>query len=78
VKCAGVPGRDRAVQQFNWRFARRCDRVVPSGSLAPKTSVDPLGATLGRRFGLGDAQRLDLFPNLVNCNAGQRDLGFMT
>jgi hypothetical protein len=41
--------------------------------------VDQLGATLGRWFGnLSDGQLLELFPNLVNYTAGQRNLGFMT
>jgi len=52
--------------------------VVTGCALPRAISADQLGATLGRRFGLGGAQRLDGFPNLVNYNAGQRDLGFMT
>jgi uncharacterized protein (DUF1501 family) len=48
-----------------------------NGSLLPETSVDQLGATLGRWFGLSDGQLLDLFPNLANFNLGQRNLGFM-
>jgi hypothetical protein len=51
---------------------------VGNGALLPETSVDQLGATLGRWFGLSDGQLLDLFPNLANYNAGQRNLGFMT
>lgn len=49
-----------------------------NGTLLPQSSVDQLGATLGRWFGLSDGQLLDLFPNLTNYNAGQRNLGFMT
>jgi uncharacterized protein (DUF1501 family) len=48
-----------------------------NGSLLPTASVDQLGATLGRWFGLSDSQLLDVFPNLAQWNASQRDLGFM-
>lgn len=48
-----------------------------NGSLLPENSVDQLGATLGRWFGLGDAQLLDVFPNLKNFDVSKRDLGFM-
>ena len=51
---------------------------VGNGALLPENSVDQLGATLGRWFGLSDGQLLDLFPNLANYNAGQRNLGFMS
>jgi uncharacterized protein (DUF1501 family) len=50
---------------------------IGNGALLPQTSVDQLGATLGRWFGLSDGQLLDLFPNLANYDAGQRNLGFM-
>lgn len=50
---------------------------IGNGSLLPTTSVDQLGATLGRWFGLSDGQLLDIFPNLNQWNASQRDLGFM-
>jgi uncharacterized protein (DUF1501 family) len=46
-----------------------------NGSLLPTTSVDQLGATLGKWFGLSDMQLLDVFPNLANFS--NRDLGFM-
>ncbi|MDO9091776.1 MAG: DUF1501 domain-containing protein [Rubrivivax sp.] len=49
-----------------------------NGSLLPATSVDQLGATLGRWFGLSDGQVADIFPNLANFDAGSRNLGFMT
>ena len=49
-----------------------------NGALLPKTSVDQLGSTLGRWFGLSDSQILDIFPNLANFNASQRNLGFLT
>jgi hypothetical protein len=46
--------------------------------MLPGTSVDQLGATLGRWFGgLSDSQLLDIFPNLANWNLSQRNLGFM-
>ena len=48
-----------------------------NGSLLPETSVDQLGATIAKWFGLSDTQLLDVFPNLVNFDAGKRDLGFM-
>lgn len=48
-----------------------------NGALLPSTSVDQLGATLGRWFGLSDGQALEVFPNLANFNAGSRNLGFM-
>jgi hypothetical protein len=50
---------------------------IGNGALLPETSVDQLGATLGRWFGLSDGQLLDVFPNLANHNAGKRNLGFM-
>ena len=46
-----------------------------NGALLPEVSVDQLGATLARWFGLNDAQLLDVFPNLANFPL--RDLGFM-
>jgi hypothetical protein len=51
---------------------------IGNGAMLPRTSVDQLGATLGRWFGLSDLQLLDVFPNLVNFDAAQRNLGFMT
>ncbi len=51
---------------------------VRNGALLPTTSVDQLGATLGRWFGLSDSQALEVFPNLANFNTGARNLGFMT
>jgi uncharacterized protein (DUF1501 family) len=43
--------------------------------LLPSTSVDQLGATLGRRFGASDQQLLDVFPNLAQFNSS--NIGFM-
>jgi uncharacterized protein (DUF1501 family) len=48
-----------------------------NGALLPVTSVDQMGATLGRWLGASDAQLLDVFPNLANFNLGSRNLGFM-
>jgi uncharacterized protein (DUF1501 family) len=48
---------------------------IGNGSLLPTTSVDQLGATIGKWFGLSDTQLLDVFPNLHNFST--RDLGFM-
>jgi uncharacterized protein (DUF1501 family) len=50
---------------------------VKNGALLPTTSVDQLGATLGRWFGLSDSQALAVFPNLANFDAATRNLGFM-
>lgn len=49
-----------------------------NGSLIPETSVDQLGATLGRWFGLSDSQLLDVFPTLSAYDPSVRNLGFMT
>ena len=46
-----------------------------SGSLLPATSVDQLGATLGRWMGLTETQVAGIFPNLANWDASVRDLG---
>ncbi len=64
VKNANNNGFDGSPNQLN------------NGALLPETSVDQLGATLGKWFGLNDAQLLDVFPNLNQFS--QRDLGFLT
>lgn len=46
-----------------------------NGALLPTTAVDQMGATLGRWFGVSDAQLLDVFPNLAGFSS--RNLGFM-
>ena len=51
---------------------------IGNGSLLPTTSVDQLGATLARWFGVSDSDALTVFPNLANFNAGSRNLGFMS
>ena len=48
-----------------------------NGALLPGTSVDQLGSTLARWFGLSDVQIADVFPNLANFSVGGRNLGFM-
>ena len=48
-----------------------------NGSLLPQTTVEQLGYTLGTWFGLSPTQMLDIFPNLNNFNAVDRNLGFM-
>ena len=48
-----------------------------NGSLLPETSVEQLGATLGRWMGVSEGQLADIFPNLKNFDASKRDLGFM-
>ncbi len=47
-----------------------------NGALLPELSVDQLGATLGRWFGVSATGLADIFPNLANFDAGVRDLGF--
>jgi uncharacterized protein (DUF1501 family) len=49
-----------------------------NGALLPETSVDQLGATIARWFGLSDSDCLSVFPNLANFDATRRNLGFMT
>jgi len=48
-----------------------------NGALLPEVSVDQLGATLGRWFGVSDTDLNAIFPNLANFDAAKRDLGFM-
>jgi uncharacterized protein (DUF1501 family) len=50
---------------------------IGNGSLLPTTSVDQLGATLARWFGVSDTDALTVFPNLANFDASARNLGFM-
>jgi uncharacterized protein (DUF1501 family) len=50
---------------------------IGNGSLLPTTSVDQLGATLARWFGVSDTDALTVFPNLANFDASVRNLGFM-
>jgi uncharacterized protein (DUF1501 family) len=46
-----------------------------NGALLPTTSVDQLGATLAKWFGISDADALTVFPHLASFTT--RDLGFM-
>lgn len=48
---------------------------IGNGNLIPETSVDQLGATLARWFGVSDADALGVFPHLASFNT--RNLGFM-
>ena len=50
---------------------------VGQGRLLPTTSVDQYAATLGRWFGVSDSDLLTVLPNLVNHDAGVRNLGFV-
>lgn len=50
---------------------------INNGIMLPETSVDQYGATLGRWFGISDAQLLDIFPSLAQFDASKRNLGFM-
>ncbi len=51
---------------------------IRNGSMLPSIAVDQYAATLGRWFGLDDAQLLDVFPNLVHFDSATRNLGFMS
>jgi len=50
---------------------------INNGSMLPETTVEQIGATLGRWFGLSDGQLLDVFPRLANFDTARRNLGFM-
>jgi len=50
---------------------------VGQGCLIPSTSVDQYAATLGKWFGISDADLLTVLPNLANWNVSQRNLGFV-
>ncbi len=51
------------------------NRHIQNGSLIPTTSVQQLGATLARWFGVPSSQMLGLYPGLENL--GPQDLGFL-
>ncbi len=50
---------------------------VGQGRLLPSTSVDQYAATLGRWFGVSDADLLSVLPNLANYDATARNLKFV-
>ena len=50
---------------------------VGQGRLLPSTSVDQYAATLGKWFGISDADLLTVLPNLSHWDASQRTLGFV-
>lgn len=50
---------------------------VGQGRLLPTTAVDQYAATLGKWFGLNDAQLLGVLPNLANFAPKSRNVGFM-
>jgi hypothetical protein len=47
------------------------------GGCCRPPSVEQMAATLGRWFGLGDSQLLELLPNLAQWNPSQRNLRFV-
>ncbi|MEO8154289.1 MAG: DUF1501 domain-containing protein [Rhizobacter sp.] len=51
------------------------DDQLGNGALLPTTSVDQLGATLAKWFGVSDTDALSVFPHLSAFT--QKDLGFM-
>ena len=50
---------------------------VGQGRMLPSTSVDQYAATLGKWFGIADADLLTVMPNLANYDVSQRNLGFV-
>jgi uncharacterized protein (DUF1501 family) len=50
---------------------------VRNGAMLPSTSVDQLGATLGRWFGLADGNLAQVFPNLAYFNTAQANMAFL-
>jgi uncharacterized protein (DUF1501 family) len=78
VRGGNLYGTFPAPYATNANFRSHPDQLGSNGALLPTTSVDQLGATLARWFGLSDAQSLEVFPNLGNFNAGVRNLGFLS
>ncbi|MCF6275789.1 MAG: DUF1501 domain-containing protein, partial [Robiginitomaculum sp.] len=56
-------------------YATDHDQDAGNGRWIPQTSVEQYAATLGRWFGLTDAELASALPNLANFT--QKDLGFM-
>ncbi len=54
------------------------DGHVGQGRLIPTTSVDQYGATLGKWFGLSDAQLAEILPNLKNFGGATLNVGATT
>lgn len=54
------------------------DDQLGGGVLLPTTSVEAYAATLGRWFGLSDAELMAVLPGLSRWNPAQRNLGFLT
>ncbi len=50
---------------------------ITNGAMLPTTSVDQYAATLGRWFGVSDANLSTIMPNLGRFDAGVRQLGFL-
>jgi uncharacterized protein (DUF1501 family) len=50
---------------------------VGQSRLLPTTSVGQFAATLGKWFGISDADLLTVLPNLANYDPAARDLGFL-
>lgn len=48
-----------------------------NGAMLPEVGVEQLGATIGRWFGVAEAQLADIFPSLAQFDPGKRDLGFL-
>ncbi len=47
------------------------------GRLMPTRSTDQMSYTMGRWFGLSDAELLNIFPNIGNFPLADRNMGFM-
>ncbi|TNF62018.1 MAG: DUF1501 domain-containing protein [Burkholderiales bacterium] len=69
---AGLRGR-QVFGRFPEYGFRHADSYGNRGNWIPQLAVDQLGATLGRWFGVGDADLDSIFPNLRNF--GSRSLG---
>jgi uncharacterized protein (DUF1501 family) len=78
VRGGNLYGTFPAPYATNANFRNHPDHLGNNGALLPTTSVDQLGATLARWFGLSDAQSLEVFPNLGNFNVSVRNLGFLS
>jgi uncharacterized protein (DUF1501 family) len=78
VRGGNLYGTFPAPYATNANFRSHPDHLGSNGALLPTTSVDQLGATLARWFGLSDSQSLEVFPNLGSFNASVRNLGFLS